>query len=54
VAVTTNGDGSADVLITRAGLWNVRTIQIVPAAKGSGADWDVHWATLVFAVTDRK
>jgi len=54
VAVGTGGDGSADVVITRAGLWNLRTIQIVPAPKGSGADWDVHWATMVFAVADRR
>jgi ketosteroid isomerase-like protein len=31
-------------------VWNVRTLQIVPAAANSGADWDVHWATLVFRV----
>ncbi len=28
-------------------------LQIIAAAKGSGADWDVHWATMVFAVTKR-
>lgn len=34
----------------RAGLWNVRGIHIVPADAGSGADWDTHWASLVFEV----
>ena len=30
------------------GLWNVRALHIVPAPDGSGADWDVHWATFVW------
>jgi len=54
VSGTTDEAGHAAVVVTRAGLWNLRTIQIVPAVKGSGADWDVHWATLVFAVSDRR
>lgn len=32
----------------RHGVWNVRALYIVPAPAGSGADWDVHWATLVW------
>lgn len=46
--LVTDSKGEADVNISRAGLWNVRTLQIVPSKPGSGADWDVHWATLVF------
>lgn len=53
VVVETDSTGVATVAVDRAGLWNVRTIQIVPAATGSGADWDVHWATMVFQVTRR-
>ncbi|MEO7360341.1 MAG: DUF4198 domain-containing protein [Gemmatimonadaceae bacterium] len=53
VAVETDGNGVATVVIVRPGVWNVRTLQIVPAARKSGADWDVHWATLVFAVSPR-
>lgn len=49
----TDANGVALVVITRAGVWNIRTLQIVPATKGSGADWDVHWATLVFSVARR-
>jgi hypothetical protein len=41
------------VVITTPGLWNVRTLQIVPAHPRSGADWDVHWATLVFRSAPR-
>ena len=29
------------------GLWNVRTIHVVPAP--AGAQWDVHWATFVYS-----
>jgi len=54
VSGTTDADGHAAVVMTRAGLWNLRTIQILPALKGSGADWDVHWATMVFAVSARR
>lgn len=49
----TDGDGVARVFIDRMGLWNVRTLQIVPADAGSGADWDAHWATIVFEVPQR-
>lgn len=49
-AVETDGDGVARVPVTSGGLWNVRTLHIVPADAGSGADWDTHWATLVFGV----
>lgn len=42
--------GQVHVAITRSGLWNVRMIHIVRAEPGSGADWDAHWATLVFSV----
>ncbi len=53
VKLVTDDSGVAAVIVTRPGLWNIRTLQIVPAPKGSGADWDVHWATLVFQVVDR-
>ncbi len=53
VSLETDSMGVATVVITRPGLWNVRTLQIIPAINGSGADWDVHWATLVFSVRPR-
>ncbi|MFN2315467.1 MAG: DUF4198 domain-containing protein, partial [Gemmatimonadales bacterium] len=46
----TDAQGRVSIPITRAGLWNLRTLQIVEADAGSGADWDTHWATLVFEV----
>lgn len=51
--VETDASGVATVVVTQPGLWNIRTLQIVPAPKGSGADWEVHWATLVFSVAKR-
>ena len=55
---TTDHVTGADVLIrvpiSRAGLWNVRTIHIVQADATSGADWDAHWATLVFSAAARR
>ncbi|MEO7521041.1 MAG: DUF4198 domain-containing protein [Gemmatimonas sp.] len=53
VSLETDSTGVAAIVIRNAGLWNVRTLQIVPAATGSGADWDVHWATLVFRALRR-
>jgi uncharacterized GH25 family protein/ketosteroid isomerase-like protein len=46
---TTDSTGVARVVVGAGGVWNVRTLQIVQADRGSGADWDVHWATLVFS-----
>ncbi|MGK2935260.1 MAG: DUF4198 domain-containing protein [Gemmatimonadaceae bacterium] len=48
--LTANADGVIRVAITSAGLWNVRMIHVAQADPGSGADWDTHWATLVFQV----
>lgn len=50
-SLTSDAVGVVAVAISRPGTWNVRTIQIVPAARGSGADWDVHWATITFRVS---
>ncbi len=49
-SIETDRLGVARIPLDRAGLWNVRTLHIVPAERGSGADWDSHFATIVFAV----
>jgi uncharacterized GH25 family protein/ketosteroid isomerase-like protein len=46
--LTSEGDGRVRVPVTTGGLWNVRTLHVVQADPGSGADWDTHWATFVF------
>lgn len=48
--LVSDAEGMLRVPVSREGLWNLRTLQIVKAAPGSGADWDTHWATLVFEV----
>ncbi|MBA3888995.1 MAG: DUF4198 domain-containing protein [Gemmatimonadaceae bacterium] len=52
LSLTTDAAGIASVVIDRPGTWNVRNIHILPAAANSGADWDVHWSTMVFQVRD--
>ena len=48
VTLTTNDDGIVSIPVAASGLWNVRTIHVVPAPAGADADWEVHWATFVF------
>lgn len=43
-------NGVIRVPVGRGELWNVRMIHVAVADAGSGADWDTHWATLVFYV----
>jgi uncharacterized GH25 family protein/ketosteroid isomerase-like protein len=50
VHLKANDQGILRLPITRAGVWNVRGMHVVPAAVGGGRAWDVHWATLVFQV----
>ena len=49
----TGADGLVRVPITGDGMWSIRTIHVDQAAPGSGADWDTHWATIVFGVGAR-
>lgn len=51
VSLITDGDGVLRLPLAAAGLWNVRTIHIVPSDPGSGTDWDSHFVTLVFEVS---
>ena len=50
VELIADANGVVRVPIAATGLWNVRTIQITQSPPGVGADWDAHWATLVFLV----
>ena len=53
VELRSDANGVIRVPIMTDGLWNVRTIQIVQSPSGAGADWDAHWATLVFLVSSQ-
>lgn len=48
ITLTTSNGGTITVP-SAAGLWNVRTIHVVPSPAGADAQWDVHWATFVYA-----
>jgi len=48
-----DAQGIVRVPISQVGLWNVRTLHVVPSDPGTGADWDSHFATLVFSVAGR-
>lgn len=50
LVLKTDASGVVRVPLAHAGLWNVRTIHVVPADMGPGADWDMHFSTLVFSV----
>ena len=50
LSLETDAQGIARLPLARAGLWNVRTLHIVPAPRESGAEWESHFATLVFSV----
>jgi hypothetical protein len=45
----TASNGGIITVPTGAGLWNVRTIHVVPTPAGADAQWDVHWATFVYS-----
>jgi uncharacterized GH25 family protein len=49
VSFETDADGEFQVGVASQGVWNVRTLYIVPAPLGSQSDWDVHWATYVWS-----
>lgn len=51
VELVSDANGVVRVPISAGGLWNVRTIQITQSPTGAMADWDAHWATLVFLVS---
>ena len=50
VTLVSDDEGVVTLPVGAAGLWNVRTIHVVPAPAGADADWDVHWASFVFSV----
>lgn len=49
----TDASGEFEVRVNGDGIWNTRALWIVPAPVDSGADWDVHWATLVWSTGPR-
>lgn len=52
-SLTTDANGVVEIRTGADGLWNARTIHIVPSPDGAGAEWDAHWASVVFGVGER-
>jgi uncharacterized GH25 family protein len=52
ITYVTDANGIVRVPLSRPGMWSIRTIHVTQAAAGSGADWDTHWGTLVFALVN--
>lgn len=50
ITLLSGDDGVIAMPVGAPGLWNIRTIHVVPAPAGADADWDVHWASFVFSV----
>ena len=52
VAARTDAAGRVRLPIAEPGPWLVTSVHMVPAAAGSGADWESLWASLTFEVAD--
>jgi uncharacterized GH25 family protein len=48
--VRSGPDGRASFALPRAGSWLVKTVHMIPAPAGTGADWESFWASLTFAL----
>ena len=49
----TDRDGRVRLTLPRTGIWLVTAVHMVPAAKGTKADWDSIWASLTFELPAR-
>jgi hypothetical protein len=52
VHLVTDSAGVIRLPIRGPGIWNIRTLHIVPSSGIIPSDWEVHWATLVFLVAE--
>jgi hypothetical protein len=50
LSARTNAQGRVTLKIDRAGEWLVKSVKVVRAPAGSGADWESLWPSLTFAV----
>jgi len=46
--VRTDASGRAQLRLDRKGVWLLNTVHLLPAQKGSGAQWETLWASLTF------
>ncbi len=50
VAARTNRQGRVSLRLDKSGEWLVKSVHVVRAPAGSGADWESLWASLTFAL----
>ncbi len=50
--LTADAQGVAHVPVGKSGWWNVRAAHVSPRVTADASQWDVHWATFVFHVSD--
>lgn len=48
----TDRQGRVSLSLPAAGIWLVKSVHMVPAPKGTGADWESLWASLTFEVPE--
>jgi len=53
VSARTDRSGRVRLPIDHAGDWLVKAVHMIPAAAGSGADWESFWASLTFQRSSR-
>jgi uncharacterized GH25 family protein len=55
VSGRTNGSGEADLAFSRAGVWVIRAVQVIPrtAHAGEPTEWESYWASLTVVVEAR-
>jgi uncharacterized GH25 family protein len=53
VSARSDARGRVALKIDRPGTWLVKAVHMIPAARGSGADWESFWASLTFEVPGR-
>jgi uncharacterized protein DUF4198 len=50
VSARTDAAGRAQIVLTRPGVWLIKTVHMAEAADRKAADWESLWATLTFEV----
>ena len=53
ISARSDSKGRVALKIDRPGTWLVKAVHMIPAARGSGADWESFWASLSFEVPGR-
>jgi uncharacterized GH25 family protein len=53
-AVRSDSDGRVRFRLPSDGMWLIKAVHMIPAAAGSGAEWESFWASLTFELRGAK